>query len=52
MSPKGSQNGAQSGLRAPLGGEISPKNSSGGLLEVTDEFFRLPKPSKSDFEAS
>ena len=32
--------------------EISPKNSSGGLLEVTDDFFRLPKTSKSDFGTS
>ena len=38
MSSRALQNGAQSGLRA----EISPKNSSGGLPEDTNEFVSTP----------
>ena len=36
----------------PWRDEISPKNSSGGLLEVTNGFFRPLEASKSDFETS
>ena len=33
----------------PWRGEISPKNSSGGLLEVTDEFFSAPEALQERF---
>ena len=52
MSPGNPQMEPKAASGPPWRGEIWPKNSSGRLLEVTDEFFRLPKPSKSDFVTS
>ena len=43
MSPRGSRNEAQSGLGSPWRNEISPKKSSGGAPEVTNDLWGVPE---------